>query len=555
MKKIIIKLCVLCLVLSNNLLPFVQFQWLFTQDSTPSAYAWCNPADEWLCGPPAASCTMTCGASSCPSGQQGWYCDTCDGVFKWCTKTPVCGDGIEDDGENCDDGWSNSNTTVWACRTNCQSRVEDICGNASVGWNEACDGWGNPAQWVTCAGDCLSWVAVCGDGLIGVVAWETCDAGWSNSWATWAACTPVCNPPTCGDGHVNVVWETCDDWNDVNTDGCTNACKLPVCWDSIIQDIIWENCDDGNTVNTDSCRSTCQTSCATNSTCLAMTWANSDTSYCDLSNVAIWGQCRVPICGDGEAEWVEHSICELTGSTTSCSEFCTELTSCGDGKVVKDSYLRTTETIAWSITLSTRYLSKVYTGWNTSFPAGWRFWKWWITSLRSGSNQHWVWWISYSANWNAWQVTLWSTTDEGVLISWSIKQFTNATLGLPAWGMYGWDEDWELELLWTDASWNHRLGSASPYANANAWQVTLFAVDSNGNLVSGSVKQFTNTTLTLPAASNFGLWWITKLFTDTSWNHRLGGASPYANTNRWQVTVWAVSDTGALISWSVKQFV
>jgi cysteine-rich repeat protein len=51
-------------------------------------------------------------------------------------------------------------------------------------------------------------------------------------------------PLNCGDAVVNDdEGEECDDGNDVNNDGCTNACTEPRCGDSIHQ--AGEDCDDG----------------------------------------------------------------------------------------------------------------------------------------------------------------------------------------------------------------------------------------------------------------------------------------------------------------------
>ncbi|MFO7567813.1 MAG: DUF4215 domain-containing protein [Enhygromyxa sp.] len=60
----------------------------------------------------------------------------------------------------------------------------------------------------------------------------------------------------CGDGVVEGD-EECDDGNEVDDDGCSNACTLPACGDGIIQAELGETCDDGNTRGGDWCASTC----------------------------------------------------------------------------------------------------------------------------------------------------------------------------------------------------------------------------------------------------------------------------------------------------------
>ena len=63
---------------------------------------------------------------------------------------------------------------------------------------------------------------------------------------------------TCGNGHVE-AGEGCDDGNQVNTDGCTNACAVAVCGDGTTRTDLsedqegFEACDDGNEVNEDAC--------------------------------------------------------------------------------------------------------------------------------------------------------------------------------------------------------------------------------------------------------------------------------------------------------------
>lgn len=122
----------------------------------------------------------------------------------------------------------------------------------------------------------------CGDGVKDPP--EQCDDG--NRIDT-DACTNSCKLSACGDG-IRQSNEQCDDGNKVATDGCTNSCKLPTCGDGIIQgsetcdfgslnnnngacttvcihakcgdgyvrDIV-ESCDDKNNVDNDGCSNSC----------------------------------------------------------------------------------------------------------------------------------------------------------------------------------------------------------------------------------------------------------------------------------------------------------
>jgi cysteine-rich repeat protein len=90
----------------------------------------------------------------------------------------------------------------------------------------------------------------CGDGFVDLP--ETCDDG---NLIDSDACSNTCKL-RCGDGIVQAE-EQCDDGNRIATDGCSNTCTLPRCGDGIVQS--GETCDDGNTLDGDACPSTCRT--------------------------------------------------------------------------------------------------------------------------------------------------------------------------------------------------------------------------------------------------------------------------------------------------------
>ncbi len=95
---------------------------------------------------------------------------------------------------------------------------------------------------------------VCGDGTVG--GNEACDDGADNG--SYGHCNSTCSGPgpSCGDGTVQSAHEECDDGNDDNTDSCTNACEAATCGDGFVQEGV-EECDDGNTQDGDGCSSTC----------------------------------------------------------------------------------------------------------------------------------------------------------------------------------------------------------------------------------------------------------------------------------------------------------
>jgi len=116
---------------------------------------------------------------------------------------PVCGDGVLDLGEGCDNGEANAADA--ACTPECELNV-------------------------------------CGDGHV-LAGQEACDDGPNN--ADDAACTSSCNAATCGDGYVLANVEVCDDAkNDGSYGSCSADCmaRAPHCGDSVLEQGV-EECD------------------------------------------------------------------------------------------------------------------------------------------------------------------------------------------------------------------------------------------------------------------------------------------------------------------------
>lgn len=130
-----------------------------------------------------------------------------------------CGDGTLNSTaeEQCDDGGSNSDTTPDACRTDCTVAG---CGDNIIDTGEECDD-GNNIDADGCQGNCL--LPVCGDGIVD--PGEQCDDGPNNSDTTPDACRSDCTPAACGDDVVD-TGEACDDGNMMNGDGCSSACEV-----------------------------------------------------------------------------------------------------------------------------------------------------------------------------------------------------------------------------------------------------------------------------------------------------------------------------------------
>jgi len=95
-----------------------------------------------------------------------------------------CGDGVLDDGEDCDEGEDNSNAPDATCRLDCTLQR-------------------------------------CGDGIVDTG--EQCDAGASNSNAPNAPCRLDCTLPYCGDGILDTIrGEQCDPPPKPDAENCAN---------------------------------------------------------------------------------------------------------------------------------------------------------------------------------------------------------------------------------------------------------------------------------------------------------------------------------------------
>ncbi len=134
---------------------------------------------------------------TCKNGQSVRSADACKnrgGVVSQ-RYIALCGDGVLDVGEQCDEGSNNSDSRRNACRTDCRR-------------------------------------AYCGDGTID--SGEQCDDGSYNSDSAANQCRRNCRLPVCGDGVVdddrhrgtNTAFnEMCDDGNKTNSDGCMDNCR------------------------------------------------------------------------------------------------------------------------------------------------------------------------------------------------------------------------------------------------------------------------------------------------------------------------------------------
>jgi cysteine-rich repeat protein len=315
------------------------------------------------CGDGGSDRTQSVVPNVCGNGlvEAGEACD--DGLRRSpactddCRWLPACGDGLvqADNHETCDDG---NLVAADGCEWNCQPSPPAVCGNGvhEVVLGEPCDP-SAPEQSVICTPDCT--FDVCGDGWQSHLeacddgnrtAGDGCDAACALEFCgddvvqpgLGEACEPgVFGPPcrwdctfvTCGDGILDFS-EACDDGNLGSGDGCTDECDVEVCGDGVVQPALGETCDDGAHVDGDGCSARCD-----EERCGDHVVQADDGETCDDGN-ALSGDgcnalCQPESCGDGVVqrnlgETCDEGAANRPGGT--CRETC-RLARCGDGHV------------------------------------------------------------------------------------------------------------------------------------------------------------------------------------------------------------------------------
>jgi cysteine-rich repeat protein len=279
-----------------------------------AAYPMCNPGDQQVgmdcpSGRECYTLSVSCGSGryntiTCAYGAEAGVPDASARALDTGVDVrmiaALCGNGVLDPGEQCDDGNARDGD---GCSATCQIEASwclplpgqtcmglPRCGNGVLTSNEACDD-GNTVSGDGCSGDCQTiepgWQcrvpgkpctricgnqldgsvscdggsdqgAQCGDGI--VETGEECDCGdgtipvpgecpGPNNDSTYGGCTTRCTWGTfCGDGIVNGP-EQCDlgklNGSDLGPNGCTFGCmRFRNCGDGIVE--TGEECDCGD---------------------------------------------------------------------------------------------------------------------------------------------------------------------------------------------------------------------------------------------------------------------------------------------------------------------
>src|SRR6185503_16517717 len=261
-----------------------------------------TPAPTLVLDPALPTCA-TPGAPGCGNGvlDDGEECDdfntdACDGCSPTC-QLEGCGNGRVECGEQCDDGNAD------ACDGCSPSCTTESCGNALAECDEQCDdGSANGMPGSRCGGDCTL-LPPPGCGQDGVGPGETCDDG--NATAC-DLCSPICQVEACGN-DVLECGEECDDGNQEGCDGCSAACKLESCGDGVVQ--CEEDCDDGRD-NNGKPGSTCDDTCHEGTICGLVTNESPCIPCAGDTDCDPIGRCGGKMCSEGVCVEVAAPGCD-----------------------------------------------------------------------------------------------------------------------------------------------------------------------------------------------------------------------------------------------------
>jgi hypothetical protein len=221
--------------------------------------------------------------------------DTLPGACRTTCTRASCGDGVRAENEICDDGAANSNVNPNACRTGC---VRPWCGDGIVDVGEECDG----AQ--ACSVDCK--VVACGNGRL--EEGEECEPGLS------AACSADCRSVACGNGRVD-AGEECEPPSGVT---CSAQCLAIACGNGRVDP--GEECDPPALGRCDSA-------------CGSVVCGNGSVEEgegCDPPSPGVCdASCRPAGCGDGKVDSGEECDPPAAGA---CDGACLAIV-CGNGRM------------------------------------------------------------------------------------------------------------------------------------------------------------------------------------------------------------------------------
>ena len=258
----------------------------------------------------------------------------CNPLTSICSSVGICGNGVVENAEGCDDG---NNLNLDACSAACL--IEDGSGQCLT--DQDC--LGSSCSLLT--GIC-DFVSECGNGIL--EAGEGCDDnnangndGCSETCLVEDEQGPCSSNAVCASGICNVVTDTCSENN--------------ACGNSVVDSA--EGCDDGNILNGDGCDANClieaglgvcssDSDCQSNSCDLATGLCDVNTNCGDLNVDSVNGEScdndAGPISGDGCSNicLIESTagVCFantdcMTGVCNTVSAECAEPNTCGNSQI------------------------------------------------------------------------------------------------------------------------------------------------------------------------------------------------------------------------------
>jgi cysteine-rich repeat protein len=258
-------------------------------------------------------------------------------------------------------------------------------------------------------------------------------------------------------------------------------------------------------------------------------------------------------------EWVEDPVCELPvadrPSGTQCTDFCTQVAICGDGKAIEVSFDIQTY---WLTKVGTNILSWV--GLTGTWPNDPYFWLWWISYTHTdASGNNWFVGGAYWENSYAWAAYHYALDPIGNFVAGSARKIGTTEL----WSVGLWSTHfseffwlWWISYTHTDASGNNWFVWGAHWADSNAWAAYHYALDSSGNFVAGSARSIGTTQLSSVwlwvTIGEFWRWWIKHTHTDASGNNWFVGGAEWANSSAWAAYHYALDPIGNFVAGSAR---